>query len=171
MKVPIKLEIPRRSRTCSKGEEPFKAGMDYFSALREGVEEVYQRLDFCPKCWNHETEQNSVVHWKSKVPQRKNAPATTEEYEEQAFSLLREAMSQEGVDFAAEAFVLALYLQRRKKLVQRQDLEEHILYEVIDTEEMLAIKRVTLSQIQTAQMQTNLARKLSQGMEDAAPSP
>jgi len=64
-----------------------------------------------------------------------------------------------------QAFVLAIYLERKRLLFFRREIEQEghsmNLYEVAETEEMLCVKKVPLSALQIDKVQRELAKKLS----------
>jgi hypothetical protein len=87
--------------------------------------------------------------------------------DERALCLLKEALTREGADDQAEAFVLALYLARKRLLILRQELvtEDHIprlLYEIPAVEEMLCVRKLALDDSQAKKIQQTLAIKFSQ---------
>ena len=161
----LQLEIPRRSRTCTKGAEPLLPGMEYYSILFiEG--ETFKRQDFCPTCWEQikaEKINQADSHWKSKVPAKQEALKDLSR-DERAMELLREALQTNAPEQRAEAFVLALYLARKKQLILRHELEQDgelvSLYEDPSTEEILTVKQAELTPPQIKQIQEELAKKL-----------
>lgn len=167
------VEIPRRSRICSHKEENFIPGMNYFSVLLIESENGIVRKDFCVDCWEREARKScashAISHWKSTVSQKKIIDSEVDQTrEERACSLLKKTITSDSPEDAAEAFVLALYLSRKKLLHLRKEFQQNDgqlmnLYEVSDTEEMLYVKRVPLSQLQIAVVQKRLAEKLRHG--------
>lgn len=172
----LHIEIPRRNRTCNKAEEPLAPGTIYYSIL---VEEGkgYQRQDFCKSCWEKEMREEWVPkasgHWKAQVPAKKNSDAASQKKEERALDLLKEALANKVEEEMAEAFILALYLARRKWLILREEIKqskEHslLVYEVSETEEMIAVPRPkSLSQIQVGTIQAKLVEKLKNPPQDS----
>jgi len=153
-----KIEIPRRNRSCTQGKESLMPEMEYCSILLEAPKGELQRQDYCMACW----EQIAPGHhtfWKSKIPP-KVEPKTAKERDDRALDLLKE-----GAD-KAEMFVLALYLVRKKRLAWRQEMirEEDSatfdLYEDLETEEMHAVPKISLTEIETDKVQRVLAEKL-----------
>ena len=74
----FQIEIPKRASCCVKGGEQFLQGEEYYSALvRAGNEEVYERLDFCPDCWEKaaglQASQQMGSSWKSGMPFKKGS--------------------------------------------------------------------------------------------------
>ncbi|MBA3958739.1 MAG: hypothetical protein H0X51_10160 [Parachlamydiaceae bacterium] len=169
MSKPFQIEIPKRGKSCAVAGEEFVAGHDYYSVLI-AEEEGFQRKDFCLVCWNN-LEKEKVIenvdsHWKSTVSAQKanNEPVAIKSRDERALELLKIALQNEALEDQVEAFVLALYLARRKLLHLRQEIQRDgqkvNLYEIVATEEMIAVKRVLVSQLQITAVQTRIAEKL-----------
>lgn len=162
------FEIPRRHRYCVQGKEEFIPGQSYYSLLESG-EQGYGRNDYCPECWKKTHEQHSdrlegKIFWKSCVPQKLQASEEAMRRDERALELLKEFSSSDQQEELCQAFILALLLTRNKLLQLRQEIEEEEctiqLYEVRNTEEMIGIKKVDLSSIQSDLIQTALAKQL-----------
>ena len=170
MKKPFLLEIPRRAPLCVVGKEPFQSGMEYYSTLEDQEEAGLVRRDYCLACWDligrQESLNKSVTQWKSKVQAKKEADALPIDRSERALVLLKRALENSDENSQEEAFVLALFLARQRKLYLRQELKQAngewiSLYEVPSTEEMLAVKKIALSSLQTEKIQGSLALKFS----------
>lgn len=161
------IEIPKRSQICAKGNEPLSPGMEYYSVLVEDDEKEMVRHDYCSSCWDKFVQKEvnkQATHWKSKVPTKKEETALPKQRDERAMILLKHGLTKDSVDAQAEAFVLALYLARKRIINLRQELAQEdgsliSLYEVADTEEMLIVKKLKLSQLQTEKIQQDLAKK------------
>ena len=159
--------IPVRSRLCSHGHEPLSPGMDYHSVLIHGQEVT--RLDFCSACWEgatkekyHETES---IQWKASVPDRKGKSTSLQEADVQALDWLKEALIEDSEQSQLEAFVLALMLKRRRILVSCREVssekkEHFLLFQVVESEEMLIVPKVSLSQVDIQKVQQLLFRKI-----------
>jgi hypothetical protein len=166
-KTSFQIEIPRRASRCVEGQETFEPGMDYYSLMTEGDFGI--RHDFCEACWQRKASRESFKNvrgfWKSKVPLKKTESLLPKQRDARILSLLKEALFYKNSDDAAEAFILALYLARKRLLILRQELQfqegRAHLYEVVDTEEMLCVNQMPLSEIQTEKIQLRLAHKLS----------
>lgn len=168
----FQIEIPKRASCCVKGGEQFLQGEEYYSALvRQGNEEVYQRLDFCPDCWEKATDLQSSQHmsssWKSVVPVKKDASELPKRRDDRALYLLKEVLSgQESSSAIAEAFVLALYLARRRLVFLRQEVKREgkqplSIYEVAETEEMICVPKLAIADLPVEKVQLELARKFN----------
>lgn len=173
MSMLFQIEIPRRSSICSKGNEVLAPGSEYYSVLTEDLNTTYIRQDFCLNCWleskQGDSQQKKKNYWKAKVADSKKELADVfGSRDERAMELLKVAMQRNEVDDQAEAFVLALYLARRKIICLRKQLHHAELgainlYEVIATEEMLSIKRMELARLEVEKIQQSIACKLSLG--------
>jgi len=162
------FEIPRRHRQCALGQEDFVPGQSYYSLLEQG-KEGYERKDYCPECWKKQLD-GSVGHlegkvfWKSSVPEKQSISEEAKRRDERALDLLKEYSSSDRPEELSQAFILALLLSRNKLLQLKQEVEEEgktvMLYEVRRTEEMIGVRKLDLSSIQTDLIQTALAEKL-----------
>lgn len=165
MRLPFVLEIPRRSSVCSVGGEAFTPGTPYISALHLEAKEQIVRRDFCLHCWNQNTQkQEAGTYWKGSVPLKEEEKKQNLAKEEKALILLKEAIQTGNQE---EAFVLALYLTRKKQLAMRKEIDQTQLYEVLATEEMLAVPKPKLSQLKIADLQLTLAAKLQDRQDQA----
>lgn len=169
-KMLFQMEIPRRSHQCVKGQELLAPDVEYFSVLLENGEGSLQRQDYCSACWQASRTLESFSHvkgyWKARVASKKDnfELAHALSRDEKAFQLLKHALSANSEDAFEEAFVLALYLARRRLIILRQKIRhdngsEIYLYEVTATEEMLAVKKIELSSIKIEKIQLQLAAK------------
>jgi len=170
-KTPFQIEIPRRATACLHGQEPFVGGMEYYSVLMDGPSEgIYQRQDYCSQCWDKLSKEKALPpnqsSWKSNVPLKKEASDLPKQRDARALYLLKEAIkSQEPAD-CEEAFVLSLYLARKRLMYQRQEIKladgkPALIFEVAETEEMLCVRKIPLSELQVGNVQLELAKKFS----------
>lgn len=162
---PFLTEIPRRTTHCCCAGEPFTSGMGYYSVLDQDLEGNVLRLDFCESCWEiKKKEVTGKVSWRSSV-------SVTKEHDDSKIRVLEQKISHlfhsssDGEQTVAERFILALYLQRKKKLFLRGEStnesgEIALLYEIPETEEMLSIQKVPLSGIPIQEIQESIAIKL-----------
>lgn len=163
------IEIPKRAHVCAKGGEALEAGMEYYSVITGETEEnKFSRQDFCLDCWKNmasEFLKTARSCWKSMVPQKFKEIALPKAREERIFHLFRELSKSSMLEEQAEAFVLALYLARKKKLVMRQQMQrtEEIIqvYEAVENEEIFCIKKFPLSALETEKIQLALAKKIN----------
>ena len=159
----FRIEIPRRSATCFKGGETFKAGDPYYSLVKEEEKEKLLREDYCLACWEKASiNKEALTVWKGKVP-KKHEKKQPVDRNLKALELLKEALAKDTPDSHQEAFVLALYLVRFRQIVLRKELKNSLsLYEVIETEEMLTVPKLKLTSAQTKDLQERIAKKLNQ---------
>lgn len=156
------IEIPKRAHACYKGGEPFLPGWECHSCLIfNEAESTYERQDFCAACWNTQPHPPCISSWKTKIPPHKQDAPKGKESTEQALSLLKASLESEASTAPYEAFILSLYLARRRILAARKELlsTSGIVYEVLETGEMLCVPEVKLSEIQIPEMERQLAGK------------
>ncbi len=157
------IEIPRRNTHCCVENEPFEQGMEYYSLLTTPVDSsVLQRQDFCVKCWEKQPKEviKSKTFWKSKIGEKKKTEKSNLSRDEKILALLKEYLAKKDPELIQESFFLAIYLARRRRLYLRNETLDSQLYEVAETEEMLPIKKVNLTQEQIAEVQEKLAEKI-----------
>ncbi len=170
MRSLFQIEIPKRAHVCAKGNEALLPEMDYFSTLVKDEEKGFLRQDFCVSCWEMFMKEESIhqgrSHWKSKVFPKKEIRITAENRDERVLELLKETLAKSSEEDAAESFVLALYLARRRLIALRQEVKQEdgtaMLYEIYDTEEMLCIKKQQLSSLEIEKIQQSIAKKLKE---------
>lgn len=169
-KIPFHLEIPRRGQACAGQGEAFSPGAEYYSVVLDGDAGLLYRKDFCTTCWENSAKkewlQEARSNWKSTVPEKVAKDKNEVEPEKDVLALLKEALNGEGEEAQAEAFLLALYLARKKQIYLRQQLKEPSgqlisIYEVAETEEMLCVKRCALSALQMDSIQKRLMDQLN----------
>lgn len=165
----FQLEIPKRAAQCCLGGESFAPGEEYHSVL-VGNDETgeYERRDYCFACWEKmgEGKEHSrpAGAWRACVPKQKEPSDLPKQRDERAFYLLREALEKDGPEEKAEAFVLALFLARRRLIILRQEMQHQTrgavsLYEAAETEEMICVPKLSLSDLQVEKLQLQLAAK------------
>lgn len=152
----LHAEIPRRCGNCRTCSTPFSSGDSYCSILKDT-----DRHDFCIACWGRFQDIPSGCHWKSTVPLKKETPSIPPTKFSVAVDLLRAGDAIEP----AEAFLLALYLVRKRILAFRKDYRDGDrifgLYEVISTEEMIPVRKVSLAGLDLESVKASIAFKLS----------
>ena len=152
------LEIPSRHLACEGCKEIFSSGMMYNSILQ--IRQSLIRKDYCQKCWTPEKNEAWDSHWKSKVPNKKKGKEKNIDKEASALALLRILAKEEEEESQQKAFILGLYLARKRKLYLRQELEAHFLYEDPAAEEMFGIKKFDPSKLNIEKIQHEIAEKL-----------
>jgi hypothetical protein len=163
------MTIPKRGTHCVKGGELLSAGTEYHSILVEEGSGEIQRQDYCDLCWKEvgmAASEQARSSWRSRVPSRKEVLDKTAllDRDARALHILREILDSPTVADLEEAFVLALYLARRRQIALRGQLAmadggQAQLYEVVATEEMLTVRRVALSQLQIERIQEKLVQR------------
>lgn len=169
MKAPYLIDIPRRAAICANDGSPLLKGKEYFSMLVEGAKEgTLERRDYCYECGmqllKSKAFENAVSYWKSAIPAKKEPSDLPKEREAQAFLLLKEVLGSKEPTAISQAFVLALYLARRRRLILRQEItladgQPALVYEATATEEMLCVPKIALSELQVEKVQNELAAK------------
>lgn len=159
----MRIVIPRRAGACLKCGQGMEEQGEYYSIL-DTSEEYPQRFDYCIPCWEKgaklESGGSSRTYWKSKVPLKKERKEVTLTKDEKALELLEELVSSDQEEDANLAFVLALYLERRKQIAKRKDVKEVTIYEVLETEEILAVKKVDVRVLPIVEIQKQIDQKL-----------
>jgi hypothetical protein len=169
LKLKTKIEIPRRHSHCAVAQEELLPGSVYYSLLVDEVdeeaEEIVVRYDFCEKCWKERNRQDEA-YWKAIVPphkpEKEDLPA---DRDERAVVLFKNAIDEaRECDVAAsEAFVLGLYLARRRIITLRQELPRdgntYLVYELQGSEEMLTLEKMDLQELDIIIIQKKLAEK------------
>jgi hypothetical protein len=107
--------VRKCSDQCTKCNKPFEDKEALFSQLAF-IDGEYQRHDFCKACWDK--DESGLSSWKTVfiVP-----PPPQEEAlkKENAESLLRRLMAKENEEDLNAVFILAVMLERKKILVER----------------------------------------------------
>lgn len=151
----LQTDIPRRSNCCQKCNNAFRPNDLYFSMLFKTC-----RQDFCQSCWNDFDRSNCLCYWKASVPIRKCSINPPLSKQDRYLSLLKGAIEHNS----DEAYLLALYLVRKKVLLSRkeylQGADIFSLFEIASTEEMLTIKKASLSDGNLEALTSGLALKL-----------
>ena len=166
----FQIEIPKRASYCVKGGEPLLQGAEYYSALIRGeTDEIYHRQDYCQTCWEKQYTNQAHISssWKSTVPLKKEVSELPKQRDSRALFLLKEALNNlDGNNKTAEAFVLALYLARRRLVFLRQEIKREgklplCVYEVAATEEMICVPKISLLDLHVEKVQLELAKKFN----------
>ncbi len=156
-KPSFQILIPKRANQCAKGEAKFEPGDAYYSLVLENENEEQERFDYCTRCWK-EVERKGGVHWRGKVPKRKEKAKYADlSRDERAMALFRDALSEQRDD---EAFVLGLYLSRQRRLLVRKIVKGQQLYEIASSEEVVGVPILELSTQQVEEVQQRLAEKM-----------
>lgn len=163
--------IPRRANRCQECRELFAPGTNYYSSLLETVEKAVQRADFCALCWKPENHPRDLF-WQGKTPNAAAAIVNDAERCEKALELLRSYATSDDLTEKSQAYVLVLFLERRKQVALRKELWEGslvaaLLYEVLESGEMLVVPKIALDQIDIEKIQSLVAEQLGLQNEKA----
>lgn len=139
----FQIEIPKRGKVCLGCQKPFEKGDSFRSALIEN--EGWKRADYCVSCWEQLPQIEKVAFWHGVVPEQSDKVSLPKDKGERALLLLKEKSA--TPDHEREAFLLALYLLRKKLILLRKEVKNKegemlYLFEVAETEEPIAIKKV-----------------------------
>jgi hypothetical protein len=168
--APFHIDIPKRGQHCSLGNETFIPGAEIQSALKETTAGAYERHDYCLSCWEKLGSQN--VHkgfstsWRSKMALKRIVSDLPKQREARAMAMLKAALLRAEQLDIEEAFVLSLYLARKRLLFFRQEMvlesgERAFLYEAAESEEMLCVLQISLSSLEVEKIKNELASKFN----------
>lgn len=153
----ILIKIPRRKRHCDICKAVFSYTSPYDTVLIE-ENEGWNRLDYCSKCWSPHLKEGAKSHWRALVPAKNESTAPDENSFLNLVDHLRFFL--EKGSNPSQAFILALYLLRKKVLQKRQELEHEgmlvTLYEVKNSDEILVVPHVDITNLDAAQLQNEL---------------
>ena len=109
-------QIKRRADVCAGANEPFKNGEEFMTRLlfKDGE---YVREDFSVAWWNEHQPDHGLSAWKSvfRLPPPPDEPVKKENAE----SLLRKMVAKEDSDDVNAIYILAVMLERKKILVEK----------------------------------------------------
>jgi hypothetical protein len=152
--------IKSRARECALGQEPFVDGAHIYSCLRRG-EEGYERMDICEAHWAEAPREQLISFWKS-VYIAPPPPAEEPLKKETVETLLRQYMSKEDFSRLEVVYILAVMLERKRLLIERdvqrrEDGSKVRIYEHRQTGEIFTIPdpELRLDQIGEVQQQVN----------------
>jgi hypothetical protein len=153
------IDIPKRHRSCCTCSKPFKGAEIYYSALQEGEGTVvFTRKDLCAPCWEKEQVSDQKTYWKGVLPDNsREQELPPKDVEARIFQLFKQNLEEEKIP---QAFILALFLQRRRKLVPREELEKAYVYEWLETGAFFTIPKVKVQELPLEQLQVNIAESL-----------
>ncbi|MCB1070108.1 MAG: hypothetical protein KDL31_07110 [Kiritimatiellae bacterium] len=162
-------DIKSRSRVCTVTGQPFEDGQVIYTSLKLGPE-GYERTDVAESAWNEELHNQALSTWKS-VYHAPPPPTAEPLKKETAETLLRQFISREDDAKVAVMFILAVMLERKRELIERdvQEREDGTrlrIYEHRKTGEMFALvdPDLRLDDLSTVQQEV---RELL-GLADAA---
>lgn len=112
--------IRARGHVCGACNSPFADKKPCVSVLRSAQDGGYERLDYCTACWRAQTPPEGLISvWEGTY----EAPVKVEKEEivkrESAESLFRRLVVLEDPAMQSIVYVLAVMLERGKRLVER----------------------------------------------------
>jgi hypothetical protein len=169
--------IKERNEQCFACRRAFADQEEFYSRLTFG-EEGYLRQDYCAACWKPEAKEGALSVWKTefKVPP---PPPPEPVKKETAESLLRELMATDDPSKRNAIFILAVMLERRRVLAERdiQVREDGVkvrVYEHKGTGETFLVPDPGLHLAEIRKVQEEVIGLLGGGgekQEQAAPAP
>lgn len=162
MKLPFQLIIPKRNSMCCSCNKPFLPGGEIHSLLTHHDEE-FSRGDFCSNCFIPPEEKNSATFWKTKLHPNKAEKNIASD--ERALQLFYSLLDSETLEAHEEAYLLGLYLCRKKLLALRKEgIEQEgiriSLYENLNNGEILCVRYFDLLKLPLHQIQRRIEVKL-----------
>jgi len=153
MKAPFQITIPRRSAYCMRCKAPFSLKQEIQSQILE-EEGEWSRQDACLACFS---PISGAVVWKHTIGSEEKIAPENRDYLQGVVELLQKLIESELKEDHEEAFLLALYLVRKKVLVHRVKMG---LYENLETGEMYMVPKIDFSHFSAHAVQLRLQQKL-----------
>ncbi len=165
-------DIKPRANECRACGTPFSDGQPYWAVLLRG-EEGYVRADHCEGCWEREKEQATPYSSWQGVFRLPRPPEEEVLRKETAESLLRRLMEDEETDQTNVIYILAVMLERKRTLVERDVLVDDDgavtrVYEHRKTGETFLVPDPQLQLDQLEQVQQEVVAQLGGPKEKAA---
>lgn len=164
MKSFFQIQIPKRSHCCQTCQALFKPSQEIISLLDVNEDDEWMRVDFCLQCKAEERGDRTL--WKSRIAKKGEVTLqeTTDEAE-RALPLLLKLVSSEQIEEQEEAFMLAIYLTRKKWLAQRKDTlkrdgRQFVLFEQLDNNDMILVPKIDPFKLSIPAIQKRLKMKL-----------
>ncbi|MCX6357625.1 MAG: hypothetical protein NT045_07120 [Candidatus Aureabacteria bacterium] len=169
----------KRARYCVGCERQFTDGETYGSMLFAG-DEGLAREDYCTACWDGAAQSkrsSAISHWlgrfKAEPVMKKEEPIARS----MAERLLRKYMDAREPAQVNFRFILALMMERKKRLIPRDRVTEAgtgtimVVYELADTGETFLIEDPKLQLSQAREVQKQVKELLDLEQAAAAPPP
>ena len=153
-------KVEKRRQECTECGTEFEPGSPFFSALLESEGE-FQRLDYCPECWQSRNSGDFFCFWKSRRPESDGRQAVGPAV---LLDLLEQMRDPANRREKALRFVLALYLSRKKVLTLQQEDDGGdgtLLFEAAKGDEEYRVEPVELEESERAELTRNLQNMLS----------
>lgn len=152
--------IKSRAHTCAISGEPFADGATIYSVLSRGAE-GFERADISEARWKDAPRDQVVSFWRT-VYQAPPPPAQEPLKKETVETLLRQYMSREDYSRINVVFILAVMLERKRVLIERDvqrkdDGAKLRIYEHRQTGEIFTIPdpELRLDQLEEVQKDVN----------------
>lgn len=162
----FKFEIPKINSVCTYCGKKWEEGAICYSSIYEESEGHWKRCDACESCQPQLSENaEDRFFWQSRIVPKTKKEAPPMEPIHKALEMLRCGLTDNALS-AGEAFVLALFLKRKKKLIEKKEIhsstgETCILYEDPCSEEAFAIPKINYESIEVQKIQDELKLKFS----------
>lgn len=118
-----RIEIPKRNTNCQICGNKFNKGDSLVSYLFQNEGGSLVRVDACAGCSAQDAERAPLSSWKSIMPGEKKATMGSRQKDEAARELF-ERMQQNPSGKEPSLYLLSLYLERRKVLARRGEMEQ-----------------------------------------------
>ncbi|HMP90125.1 MAG TPA: hypothetical protein PJ991_07980 [Kiritimatiellia bacterium] len=168
-------DIKSRARECAISGRPFADQEKIYSCLVRG-DENYERRDVSADCWGDMPRENVMSYWRT-VYIAPPPPAEEPLKKETVETLLRQFMSRDDYSRIEVVFILAVMLERKRILVERDvqrkdDGTKIRIYEHRQTGEIFTIPDPELRLDQIGEVQAQVNELLGIGPEKPAnPAP
>lgn len=153
-------EIKASSRVCAGTGQPFQDKQSIYSCLSFGAE-GYSRADYSEAAWNNEVKAKAISFWKT-VYLAPPPPTAEPLKKETAESMLRVFMAKEDYSRINAIYILAVMLERKRVLVERDvqirpDGVKVRIYEHKKTNEIFTIPdpNLRLDELDVVQQEVN----------------
>lgn len=153
MKAQFQIAIPRRATECILCKGAFQPGQEIQSQLLE-KDEAWIRKDSCVHCFQQIPQ---AVIWRHLIGSEEKVSEEDRDHIAHALDLLPRLIESESPLEHEEAFLLALYLVRKKVLVHRVKMG---LYENLETGDLYLVPKIDFSRFSAYATQVRLQEKL-----------
>lgn len=159
-------KLQKRSRACAACGRPFSWGEKYYSVLIvEG--ECFRRSDYCCSCWPEAREggEGPFSLWQGKFLEEEPARKTEAVESTRAENLLAWLVRSMEPRFLKLAYVFALLLERKRKLLRRGRAERegrvYIIYEQPGTGQAFMVEDMDINLSEAEGLQEDLNQILA----------
>lgn len=140
-----RIEIPKRNANCQICSSKFNKGDSLVSCLFHSEGGSLVRVDACAGCSAQNAERPPLSSWKSIMPGEKKVAMGSRQKDEAAKELF-ERLQQNPLGKEPSLYLLSLYLERRKVLARRGEIEQDgsafFLFEMPSSGETYSIPKV-----------------------------